>query len=735
MADFQSDHFRLERPSDEFAMLVVDVAGKSVNVFNRQVLRDLEKAIEQLAKDRSVRLLGIRSARASKPFAGADLDEFARIHEPAEARALSALGQRVFDKLSLLPAISLIVIQGSCLGGGLELALACDYRLVIDHPTTQIGLPEVELGVIPGWGGTQRLPRRIGIERALQVMVGRTRLDAREAYRWRLADALASSEEEDQAAELRRLGHRALQKGKRFARRLPLWTWRQRFFESTPVARAFLLRAAERIMKKRVPDDMPAPAEALEGVRIGLRRGLQAGFEYEREANARLMATDACRNLLGLFFERERARKLPASLEAGDRPIERVGVVGAGTMGAGIAQLAALRGFQVIVQEVNASALATGMERLGELFNKAAQRGLLSSGEAQQKLAAIGRTTSWEGFSQVDLVIEAAIEDLALKQKVFQQLEQHTRPDAILATNTSSLLVSQIQEGLQHPGRVGGLHFFNPVHKMPLVEVIETTSTAPRTRASCLQWAAALGKTPVAVKDSPGFIVNRILIPYLDEAVRLAAEGIPFHRIDEAMRRFGMPMGPLELLDQVGLDVAAHIASAMRPLFGQRFPPDTIFERMQELGWLGQKSGTGFYVYEGKKKEPNLGLSDLLAAEKNEEADVTVALPPALQAQEARERLVLLMVNEAAACLGEGLADAATIDLAMVLGTGWAPHRGGPLHYADQKLPHADRKLEETAHRLGSRFQPCEELRRRYGQGEPFCQAAVALAAGPGGRR
>jgi 3-hydroxyacyl-CoA dehydrogenase / enoyl-CoA hydratase / 3-hydroxybutyryl-CoA epimerase len=705
-------------------MLVLDVAGKSVNVFNRQVLTDLEAAIEQIAGEPSVRLLGIRSGKPSKPFAGADLEEFGRIHDPADARALSALGQRVFDKLSLLPAISLIVIQGSCLGGGLEFALACDYRLVVDHPTTQLGLPEVELGLIPGWGGTQRLPRRVGLERALQVIMGGKRLNAGEAFRWRLADAIAGSEDEDQAAALRRLGHQVLKRGKHFAGRLPLSTWRQRLFESTPPARSFLLRAAQRIMKNRVPDDMPAPAEAFEAVRIGLRQGIQAGLEREREANARLMNTDACRNLMGLFFERERARKLPASFPTSDPPLQRIGVVGAGTMGAGIAQLAAIRGFQVVVQEVDASALAAGVGRIADLFDKAVRRGLLPASEVDQKLAAIGRTTSWEGFAEVDLVVEAVIEDLALKRKIFQQLERNTRPETILATNTSSLPVGQIQEGLQHPSRVAGVHFFNPVHKMPLVEVIEAPATAERTRVCCLQWAAALGKTPVAVRDSPGFIVNRILMPYLDEAVRLAAEGVPFHRIDEAMRRFGMPMGPLELLDQVGLDVAAHIARAMQPLFGRRFPPQTVFERMQELGWLGQKSATGFYVYQGKK-EPNLGLSDLLAAEGEEEGGkVTEALPPAVQLQEARERLVLLMVNEAAACLGEGLADCATIDLAMVLGTGWAPHRGGPLHYADQKLPQADRKLEEMARRLGPRFEPCQELRRRYAAGERFCPMA-----------
>jgi 3-hydroxyacyl-CoA dehydrogenase/enoyl-CoA hydratase/3-hydroxybutyryl-CoA epimerase len=728
MTLFESKNLRIEKPSDQLALLLLDVADRSVNVFNAEVLRDLETALDRLAVDRSIQLLGIRSAKPAKSFAGADLHAFAAVTSEEEAKALSALGQRVFDKLANLSQITLISLQGACVGGGLEFALACDYRLVLDRPNTQLGLPEVQLGLIPGWGGTQRLPRRIGLERALSMIVGGKRLSAREAHRWGLADAVAT-EEAEQAAALLWLGKRALRQGKRPAKRLPIRTWRQRLLESHPPGRALIFRAWQRVLGRRVPDDMPAPGVALQAVRVGLIQGMEAGLAHEREANGRLATTLACRHLVALFLEREQARKVPKTAAR----VQRVGVVGAGTMGAGIAQLASVRGFDVLVREVNDGALAAGMDRIAELFQKAVDRRLLSAEEAEKKLAAIVRTTGWDGFENLDLVVEAVIEDLALKQALFRDLEKHTRPSTILATNTSSLVVGQLQEGCQHPGRVAGLHFFNPVHKMPLVEVVRAEATAESALPALSQWAIALGKTPVVVKDSPGFVVNRILMPYLYEAIVLAAQRIRVDVIDRTMRHFGMLMGPLELLDQVGLDVAAHVARAMQPLFGGRLHGGgypgiedlaQTFAQMQQRGWLGQKTGLGFYRYRGKSKRVHRAALRTLPVKVGPDTSHLLSdLPCEVQMREARERMVLLMVNEAAACLGEGLtADAETIDLAMVLGTSWAPHRGGPLHYADDLgLAEVVHRLSTLRQRLGERFEPCAELRRRATAREPFC--------------
>jgi 3-hydroxyacyl-CoA dehydrogenase/enoyl-CoA hydratase/3-hydroxybutyryl-CoA epimerase len=711
MTFLQTDNLRMERRSDGVAVLWFDVPNRPLNVFSRQVLADLDRALDAVAADTSVRALVVRSAKPAGFLAGADLHEFSSVRTPEDAMALSALGQRLFDKVADLRVPVIAVIHGPCLGGGLEFALACDYRLVLDQPGTQIGLPEIELGLLPGWGGTQRLPRVVGLERALQVILAGRRLGARDAWRWGLADAIVTGPDVDAWTR----DPNALKKRPRTG--LPLRTWRQRLIESNFLGRRVIFAGAERILKRRVPDDMPAPREALEAVRVGLAQGLAAGLTREREATGRLAVTPPCRSLVGLFFAREKARKLPAEARrAAQEKIRRVGIVGAGTMGAGIAQLAALRGHEVVLQEVDEGALGAGILKIDALFAKAVQRRLITEEEWRQRLAAVKGTLTWEGFADVDLVIEAALEDLEVKRGVFRELEKRTRPSAALATNTSSLPVRQLQEGLANPGRVAGLHFFNPVHKMPLVEVARAPATDAATVELLAHWAIVLGKTPVVVQDSPGFVVNRVLMPYLNEAVLLVAEGMDVEEVDRVMVRFGMPMGPLELLDQVGLDVAAHIARSVRPAFGDRFAPNPAFEQMAERGWLGQKSKWGFYRYHGKSRTVNEAAVVLL----RESAPAGPAVEPA----SARDRMVLSMVNEAAACLGEGLADGAeAIDLAIVLGTGWAPHRGGPLHYADDRGPgDVARTLAGLAQRLGPRFEPCPELRRRADTGQPFCR-------------
>jgi 3-hydroxyacyl-CoA dehydrogenase/enoyl-CoA hydratase/3-hydroxybutyryl-CoA epimerase len=714
MSPFQADNLRLDVQADGIATLWLDVPGRSVNVFNRQVLADLDAALDRIASDSLIRVVVIRSAKPAGFVAGADLHEFAAVKSAADAMGLSATGQRLFDKLANLAVPTLAVIHGPCLGGGLEFALACDYRLVIDHPKTLIGLPEIELGLLPAWGGTQRLPRVVGLERSLQMILASRRLGARDALRWKLAAFTAN--EQGLPTVLEALIPLVASQGKRLKQDLPRYTWRQSILETNFLGRRVLFGGTERLLRRRVPDDMPAPKEALEAVRVGLAQGMEAGLAYEREAVGRLAMTPACRNLVSLFFQREQARKLPAETrDDKGMSVRRIGVVGAGAMGAGIAQLAAIRGLEVVIQEVNDEALGTGMFKIAALFQKAVERNIMSEEDAKRSLSAIKGGTTWQGFDDVELVIEAAVEELEAKRGIFRELDRRTRATSLLATNTSSLTVNSLQEGLKHPERVAGLHFFNPVHKMPLVEVARTDTTSADTVARLTRLAVSLGKTPVVVKDTPGFVVNRILMPYLNEAVLLVAEGLSIEQVDAVMVRFGMPMGPLELLDQVGLDVASHISSAMHPLFSQRFPPNPAFAMMCVKGWLGHKCGVGFYRHRGNKRNANvLAQNALRESYAGDDRALITALPAAVRLQQARERMVLLMVNEAALCLGEGLAtSAAAIDLAMVLGTGWAPHRGGPLRYADDR-GHANvvRTLADLAQRVGPRFEPCAELRR-----------------------
>jgi 3-hydroxyacyl-CoA dehydrogenase/enoyl-CoA hydratase/3-hydroxybutyryl-CoA epimerase len=720
MAFFQAENLWVEI-QDEAAVLRFDVAGKTLNVLNRPALTDFGTALDCIAAEKNFRRLIITSAKPTGFLAGADVHEFQHIAGPQDASALSAAGQQLFDKLEALSIPSVAVVAGPCLGGGLELALACDYRCAVEQPKTQFGLPEIKLGLLPGWGGTQRLPRTIGLERAFHVILGQRTLGARDARAWGLADAIVSSDGGPQEW-FRRL--QPLPTVKRSKKGLPLRTLRQKLLESTSLGRSVLFRGAEAMLKKKTPDDMPAPREAFHAIRTGIARGMSAGLAYEREAIGRLATTAACRNLVALFFEMDLAKQLPPEL-AGiqTKEIKRVGVVGAGAMGAGIAQLAAVRGCEVVIREVNETALAAGTLKIAALFSQAVGRGVLTQAEAQRRLATVKGTVGWDGFADVDLAVEAVIEDLELKKKVFRELEAHSRPGTLLATNTSSLVVAHIQEGLAHPERVAALHFFNPVHKMPLVEVAHAPATTPEATAALTRWAIALGKTPVVVKDSPGFIVNRILIPYLNEAVVLVREGMAAERVDEAMRRFGMMGGgPLEVIDLVGIDVAAHIGRTVQPAFADRFPPNPAFEALAQRGWLGQKSKRGFYNYAGKKKRISPEAVALVRQTAAQPASLVRSLPRPAQLREATERMVLLMVNEAAAAVGEGLvASPDLIDRAMVFGTGWAPHRGGPLRYADDRgLADVVRAMTELARRLGPRFAPCAELARRAESGQRF---------------
>ena len=729
MDPIQSNHIRIDPPIHGVATLWLDMADRRLNVLNHDVLAELEQALDSLAAEPDVRLLMVRSGNPSGFAAGADIREFPRLQDPDQAAQFSAFGQQVFDKLAQLPAPTIAVLHGVCLGGALELAMACDYRLAVQHPQTQLGLPEIELGLAPGWGGTQRLSRIVGLQRALQMILGRKRLDAAAALRWGLVDAVAKCED-DLPRQLRGLRQRALKSGKRRHAGRPARSWRQWPLESTSLGRRLLLNLARRQLAKHAPADMPAPWEALQAIEAGLaRRGPEHGLSRERRAVKNLATSAACRNLVRLFLRFQQARQATAPAQPRDgRPSpRRIGVVGTGTMGAGIVQLILLNGRRdndqhavdtLVIHQPTDSSLSRGLGRVQALLDKAVDRGLLSSSDARRSLASIQCTTRWEGFDRVDLVIESVTEDLGVKRKLFQELERRTRPSTILATNTSSLLVSQLQEGLGHPSRVAGLHFFHPVHRIPLVEIVRAPATDDATIDALHRWACELGKAPLVVQDSRGFVVNRILMPYVNEAMLLLSEGMPADRIDHVMRRFGMPLGPLELLDRAGLDVAAHIALSMQPELGSRFAPNTLLERMCSRGWLGTKAGTGFYVYGARNsKRPNAALRRLA---RNGQRHSSNRAPD--QLQQARDRMVGLMINESADCLAKGLLPSAeAIDLAMVLGTGWAPHRGGPLRHCDSLgLQRAVRQLERLARQHGPRFQPTAELLRRAAAGESF---------------
>ncbi len=708
MALFQTKNLWLSPLTKGAVALYLDVADKKMNVLSRQVLQELEQALDNVRKDDSTKLLVVRSRKETGFMAGADISEFSQVSDHSEAIAISQKGQDLFSKLENLSIPTLAIISGPCLGGGLELALACDYRYAVNSPETQLGMPEVELGLIPGWGGTQRLPRVVGLQKALQIILGSKRLRAAEALSCGLVDQIVEVTNPEVPEFVDNLV-------KRPKTGLHYQNWQQRLLESNPLGRWFIFRGTKNILKKGVPDDMPAHWEALKAIRVGIEQSFEAGLTQERQSIGFLATTPACKNLVSLFQLQEQAKQLPDPEEDEEPPIRRVGVVGAGTMGAGITQLAALKGCEVVVQEASETALGMGMLQVVSLFEQAVRRGILRLQEMEKRMADVHGSTKWKGFADLDLVIEAIIEDIEAKQKIFATLEKNVSPSTILATNTSSLPVHKLQKGLNHPARVAGLHFFNPVHKMALVEIVKTGATEEKVIKSLQRFVVSLGKTPIVVKDRPGFLVNRILMPYLNEAVSLVGQGIRIELVDRAMKKFGMVVGPLEMLDQVGLDVAAHIVRAMEEVFQDRLTPHPGFEEMKEKDWLGQKSETGFYRWKGKRKRVNIYAENLLQQISQQAGQVTLpAASPEEFMEIARNRMLAVTLNEAVLCLQEEIVpDADTLNLAMILGTGWAPHRGGPLKYLEQ-TGHQEivDRMNNLSEIYGDHYRPCEELCR-----------------------
>ncbi|MCA8988313.1 MAG: enoyl-CoA hydratase/isomerase family protein, partial [Planctomycetaceae bacterium] len=596
---------------------------------------------------------------------------------------------------------------GVCLGGGLEFALACDVRVAIDDPATRIGLPETQLGILPGWGGTQRLTRLIGATHALQLILQGTRIKPDRALKIGLVDEMIAADSLEQKLGEYRQG--TVQKADK-AR-----SWADWFINQTAPGRYLLFQSARK-KTARLSTHYPALDRAIEAVRRAATSDA-SGYQYEQESIATLIFTPTSQNLVRLFLLQEQARNLKTWVLNAEEvsPVNAIGILGGGTMGAGIAQLALRNGLHVTVKEVDQNAAQAGRQRIESIYQELLRRKSVSPQQMQEQLERLTMTTDLSGLAEMDLIIEAVPESLPLKQKIFADLAETLPPTTLLATNTSALSVNQIFEQVYPRDRVGGLHFFNPVHRMDLVEVVQAAETSPETLEKLLQLTRKLGKTPVVTADAPGFVVNRILMPYLDEAVKLAIEMTARNGdlsvIDREMKKFGMPMGPLELIDQVGVDVAAHVAGSLSIVFGDESITATVLQRMVEGNRLGKKSEAGFYNYVHGKKTTAIGLQPLLDGidvELDEPQDVPLSGEFSL----IQLRLSMAMVNEAGRCLDERVVpEAWMIDMAMVLGTGFAPFRGGPIRFA-QSLNRE--QLIETLHQLarcyGPRFLPSPSL-------------------------
>ncbi len=700
-----SPNFHLEVGADRLATLTFDSPDRKVNVFSREAFQELERLLDELAARKDIGALVLLSGKKSGFIAGADVEAIAQVTDPVEAEAGSRVGHRLFSAWEGLPFPTIAAIRGTCLGGGLEISLASTYRVASDRPDTKMGLPEVRLGILPGWGGSTRLPRRIGIAEALDLILTGKTVVGRKALKLGLIDALLPDarflDNVRDFALARRDQKQRAEEAVDFKDDL-----KEMLLEKNPLGRKILFDQARKKTLETTRGHYPAPLRAIEVVRVGIEDGPRAGFDAEARAVAELAVSRTAKNLIHVFRLTEEAKKENGLPGAAPREVRSTAVLGAGVMGGGVAQLIADQtGLPVRMKDVRDEALASGMQHAARLFNKQVERRRLTAPEARRRMALLHPTLDFSGFRTVDLVVEAIVENLGVKQQVFADTAAQVADGAILASNTSSLSIAAIGAKTPHPERVVGMHFFNPVDKMPLVEVIAAEGSDPAAVNTVFAYTRKLGKTPILVKDTPGFLVNRLLMFYSTEGLWLLDEGFRIEDLDRAMSEWGMPMGPMALTDEVGIDVATKVAHILHDAFSERLPVPDWLDRVPQSGRLGTKNGKGFYLYEGReRKAPDPAVYPLLGL------DPRVENPdPGLIA----DRMVLPMVNEAARCLEEGVVrSAADLDLALIFGTGFPPFRGGLCRWADQEgLARILATLERFASSVGERYAPSEALR------------------------
>ncbi len=691
---------------DSLAVVTFDLPDEKVNKFSSPVMEELSSLTDRLSAANGIESLIFRSGKKDVFVAGADVREIENISSPEDGKIKSAVGQRIFDRWSKLPFPTVAAIGGACLGGGTELALACDYRLMSDSKKAVIGLPEVNLGILPAWGGSQRLPRLVGIAAALDMILTGKALDGKRARKIGLADAVVPEAIFDEWGE--KFARSKFKTRKPRGRRGPR-SVANLLLEGNPIGRALVFGRARQAVMERTQGRYPAPLEALAAVEEGRSKRLPEALAVENTRFGNLIGTPIQKNLLRIFFWTEDVRKETGARNPTVEPreVERVGVLGAGVMGGGIAQLAADKGIPARMKDIALDPLAHGFHAAAAIWQERVRKHRLTAAEFRRKMDLISGGLDYSGFAAATVTIEAVVEKVGVKQAVLKEWEESVPDDRIFASNTSTLPITRIAAGASQPRRVVGMHFFNPVHKMPLVEVIRGEKSSDETVATVFALAKKLGKTPVVVKDAPGFLVNRVLAPYLSEAVRLLQDGCRIEDVDASMTEFGMPVGPLALLDDVGIDVAIKGGQTMAEAFPKRLPLADNFESLAKAGGLGRKSGHGFYLYAGTNRtKVDRSVYALLNLRP---PDKTILPAEVLQA-----RLLMPMINEAAFCLEDGIVpEPAKLDLAMIFGTGFPPFRGGLLRYADDLgIDRVVNRLEDLEERLGPRFEPSPLLMR-----------------------
>ncbi|HZF08807.1 MAG TPA: 3-hydroxyacyl-CoA dehydrogenase NAD-binding domain-containing protein [Thermoanaerobaculia bacterium] len=702
--------------AEGIAWLVLDDPGKKVNTLSSRLFEWFAERVAEVERERPQGLV-VLSGKPDGFVAGADIEELQQAQSKEEVLALLERGHDLLFRFSELPFPTVAAIHGACLGGGLELALACRFRAATEHPKTKLGLPEVQLGLIPGLGGTQRLPRLIGVPDALDLILSGKQLDARRAKRLGLVDATCHPTDLRQAAVRllalqgkARLGMEKKRKGAQ-----PFASRTGDLLARTPLLAGKLVwdKARAGVLAK-TGGHYPAPLVAIDIVREGLALPLRRALDLEAGAFSELVVSDTAKNLMTVFFLKNEVEARAARLARGAGEIGTVAVLGAGFMGSGVAQVLAEKGVPVILKDKDLPSVARGLKSAAERFNELKKRRRMKEPDVKLAMARLHGTDVYEGFGRADLAIEAVFEDLGVKHRVLQETEAAASPRLVFASNTSTIPIARIAEASRRPENVVGMHFFSPVARMPLVEVIRQPRTSPEALATVVAAGRKMGKTVIVVNDGPGFFTSRVLALYLNEAAYLLMDGARIDQVDAVLTRWGWPVGPFALMDEVGLDIGRHVAEILVQSLGERVAAPPIFERLIADGRLGRKAGRGFYLYgEEKGKKVDDSVYRLLGWQE---------APRPIPDREIVERCVFQMLNETARCLAEGIiTDPADVDVGVIFGFGFPPFRGGLLREADrQGLGSIVERLDGYAARHGERLAPAPLLREKARKGEVF---------------
>ncbi len=703
---YENIHFEVK---DKIALIGFGAnSEKSMPIFDEKTLTEFRNAVEDIAskQKKEIDALIIHTLNDKAFMAGADIRLISAMETESDACAGAEQGQNIFNTLDDLKIPTIACVHGVCLGGGCEMILACDKIYASDSPSTQIGLPEVQLGLIPGFGGTYRMPRRIGIPNALDLILSGKKVRASKAKKIGLVDDVYPKEKLIEMA-IRNLSKK--ERSKSLSENI------QNLAMDNFVTRRVIFSKARESVLKKTKGFYQAPLKIIEVMEEHYGKSRETYLSFEAQAFGELCLGAQSQNLQHIFFLVDGAKKYPGPKSQSKIPrLEQGAVLGAGTMGGGIAWLFANNGDHPIMKDINKEGLELGLKQASKNFKEALKRKRLTPEEFERRQRSITPTTSYDGFKNVDLVVEAVVENMDIKKKVFSELEGHVTDDCIITSNTSSLSVTEMSKAFKNPSRFAGLHFFNPVHRMPLVEIISHPGTSAKTLEALYKWCLKVKKTPIIVNDGPGFLVNRILMPFMNEAMHLVNEGVAFDDIEKACLNFGMPMGPFRLMDEVGIDVGAKVAKIIHEGLGDRMAASELSDKIAESGLLGKKSNKGFYLYDEKGKDAGM----------NPEVKKYFPLKSITMDQTSIQmRIFLPMINEAAYVLKDNIvSEAKTIDLGLIFGIGFPPFRGGLLKYADNEgLTRIVTAMKDFASEVDhDRYTPCDYIENLISQGKKF---------------